>query len=169
MNRSTNIARHLRVKHIPSVAAIQHGIDAYLRDLPTSHHTPANEPKRFDPSRTSNPAVADEWEQRVAAIHAKVRVTHRAKRKTLSSTFDPAPLAAYERREFVLGLAGGVPAYEIIRHPDGGITVWYHPEGTADHYSVYAHADAHRAADAAKVIPSLKREAFDHYSAMGAY
>ena len=135
----------------------------------TQPSTPAHTPTRFDPSRTSNPDVANEWERRVAAIHAKVRITTRAKRKTLQSTFDPAPLASYERREFVLGLTRGVPAYEIVRHPDGGITVWYHPEGTADRYSMYAHADAHRAADAAKVIPSLKREAFAHYSAMGAY
>ena len=170
MNRSTNIARHLRVKHIHSIAAIQHGIDAYLRDLPiTSHHAPAHEPKRFDPARTSNPAVADEWEQRVAAIHAKVRITTRAKRKTLTSAFAPAPLASYERAGFVLGLADGVPAYEVVRHPDGGITVWYHPEGTADPYSTYAHADAHSGFDAAKEIPALKREAFAHYSAMEAY
>ena len=160
----------MNVKHVGNVNAIQHGIDAYLRDLPvTSHRTPTHEPKRFDPARTSNPAVADEWEQRVAAIHAKVRINTRAKRKTLTSAFDPAPLASYERAGFVLGLARGVPAYEIVRHPDGGITVWYHPEGTADRYSVYAHADAHKGFDAAKVIPSLKREAFDHYNAMGAY
>ena len=170
MNRSTNIARHLRVKHIHNVAALQHGIDAYLRDLPiTSHHTPAHEPKRFDPARTSNPDVAAQWEQRVAAIHAKVRITRRTPHKTLSSTFDPAPLAAYERAGFVLGLARGVPAYEVVRHPDGGITVWYHPEGTADRYSVCAHADAHRGFDAAKEIPVLKREAFALYSAWGAY
>lgn len=164
-------ARHFRnVKHVSSIAAIQSHIDAYLKDLPiTSHHTPTNEPKRFDPARTSNPDVAAQWEQRVARINAKVRITARTPRKTLSSTFDPAPLASYERAGFVLGLARGVPAYEIIRHPSGGITVWYHPEGTADQYSVSAHADAHRAADAAKVIPTLKREAFAHYSAMEAY
>ena len=166
MSRNTRPLRN--VKHVSSVAAIQSHIDAYLKALPTSHRTPAHMPKRFDPSRTSNPAVADEWEQRVAAIHAKVRITTRAKRTTLRSTFDPAPLASYERREFVLGLRG-VPAYEIVRHPDGGITVWYHPEGTADRFSVYAHADAHRAADATKVIPTLKREAFAQYSAIGAY
>lgn len=166
MSRNTRPLRN--VKHVGSIAAIQSHIDAYLKDLPTSHHTPAHEPKRFDPSRTSNPDVAAQWEQRVAAIHAKVRVTHRAKRKTLPSTFDPAPLASYERREFVLGLRG-VPAYEIVRHPSGGVTVWYHPEGTADQFSTYAHADAHRAADATKAIPDLKREAFARYSAMEAY
>jgi hypothetical protein len=168
MNRSTNIARHLRVKHIHSVAAIQHGIDAYLKELPTSHRKPLT-PPRFDPSRTSNPAVADAWEQRVAALHAKVRITTRAKRKTLASSFDPAPLASYERAGFVLGLTRGVPTYEIVRHPSGGVTVWYHPEGTADQYSVYAHADAHKGFDADKAIPSLKREAFALYSAWGAY
>ena len=160
----------MNVKHVGNVNAIRHGIDAYLRDLPTtSHHAPAHEPKRFDPARTSNPDVAAQWEQRVAAIHAKVRITRRAKRKALVSTFDPAPLTEYARVGFVLGLVRGVPTYEVVRHPDGGITVWYHPEGTADRYSVYAHADAHRAADAAKAILSLKREAFAHYSAMGAY
>ena len=164
-------ARPLRnVKHVGSIAAIQSHIDAYLKELPiTSHHTPAHEPKRFDPSRTSNPDVAAQWEQRVAAVHAKVRITARTPRKTLSSTFDPAPLASYERAGFVLGLTRGVPAYEIIRHPSGSVTVWYHPEGTADRFSTYAHADAHRAANDAKVIPTLKREAFAHYSAMGAY
>jgi hypothetical protein len=156
------------VKHVGSIAAIQSHIDAYLKELSTSRRTPAHEPKRFDPSRTSNPDVAAQWEQRVAAIHAKVRITSRT-RKTLPSTFDPAPLASYARREFVLGLARGVPAYEIIRHPSGGVTVWYHPEGTADRFSTYAHADAHRAASDAKVIPTLKREAFAHYSAMEAY
>ena len=163
-------ARPLRnVKHVGSIAAIQSHIDAYLKELPiTSHHTPAHEPKRFDPSRTSNPDIAAQWEQRVARINAKVRITRRT-RKALSSTFDPAPLASYERAGFVLGLARGVPAYEIIRHPSGSVTVWYHPEGTADRFSTYAHADAHRAANDAKVIPSLKREAFAHYSAMGAY
>lgn len=160
----------MNAKHVGNVNAIRHGIDTYLRDLPvTSHHTPAHEPKRFDPSRTSNPDVANEWEQRLAALHAKVRITTRAKRKTLSSTFDPAPLASFERAGFVLGLTGGVPTYEIVRHPDGGVTVWYHPESTADRYSVYAHADAHRGFDAAKAIPALKREAFARYSAMGAY
>ena len=160
----------MNVKHVGNVNALQHGIDAYLRDLPiTSHRTPAHEPKRFDPARTSNPDVAAQWEQRVAAIHAKVRITRRTPHKTLSSTFDPAPLASYERAGFVLGLARGVPAYEVVRHPDGGITVWYHPEGTADRYSVYAHADAHRGFDAAKEIPVLKREAFALYNAMGAY
>lgn len=167
MSRNTRPLRN--VKHVSSVASVQSHIDAYLKELPlTNHHTPAD-PKRFDPSRTSNPDVAAQWEQRVARINAKVRITHRAKRKTLSSTFDPAPLASYERAGFVLGLARGVPTYEIVRHPSGGVTVWYHPEGTADQYSVYAHADAHRAADATKVIPTLKREAFAQYSAMGAY
>ena len=167
MSRNTRPLRN--VKHIGSIAAIQSHIDAYLKELPiTSHRAPTPVPKRFDPSRTSNPDVAAQWEQRVAAIHAKVRITTRAKRKTLPSTFDPAPLASYERREFVLGLRG-VPAYEIVRHPSGSVTVWYHPEGTADQHSVYAHADAHRAANDAKVIPSLKREAFAHYSAMEAY
>lgn len=168
MSRNTRPLRN--VKHIGSIAAIQSHIDAYLKDLPvTSHHTPAHEPKRFDPSRTSNPDVAAQWEQRVAAIHAKVRITRRAKRKTLSSTFDPAPLASFERVGFVLGLTRGVPAYEIIRHPSGAVTVWYHPEGTADRFSTCAHADAHQAANDAKVIPTLKREAFAHYSAMEAY
>lgn len=167
MSRNTRPLRN--VKHVSSVAAIQSHIDAYLKELPTSHRSPTPVPKRFDPSRTSNPDVAAQWEQRVAAIHAKVRVTRRTPRKTLSSTFDPAPLASCERREFVLGLTRGVPAYEIVRHPSGGVTVWYHPEGTADQYSVYAHADAHRAANDAKVIPSLKREAFALYSAIEAY
>lgn len=163
----------MNVKHVGNVNTLQHGIDAYLRDLPLTSHRrvparPAHEPKRFDPARTSNPDVAAQWEQRVAAIHAKVRITRRTPHKTLSSTFDPAPLAAYERAGFVLGLARGVPAYEVVRHPDGGITVWYHPEGTADRYSVYAHADAHRGFDAAKEIPVLKREAFALYTE-GAY
>ena len=168
MSRNTRPLRN--VKHIGSIAAIQSHIDAYLKDLPiTSHRAPTPVPKRFDPSRTSNPAVADEWEQRVAAIHAKVRIARRTSRKTLSSTFDPAPLASYDRCGFVLGLTRGVPAYEIIRHPSGAVTVWYHPEGTADRFSAYAHADAHQAANDAKVIPTLKREAFAHYSAMGTY
>ena len=159
----------MNVKHVGNVNAIRHGIDAYLRDLPITSHRKPTTPTRFDPARTSNPAVTDEWEQRVAALHAKVRITTRAKRKALTSKFDPAPLAAFERAGFVLGLARGVPTYEIVRHPDGGITVWYHPEGTADRYSVYAHADAHRGFDAAKAIPALKREAFAHYNAMEAY
>ena len=153
----------MNVKHVGNISALRSHIDAYMRDLPTSHRNP----KRFNPARTSNPAVADEWEQRVAALHAKVRITCRAKGKTLPSKFDPAPIAAHDRVGLMLGLTSGVPTYEITHYPDGGVTVWYHPEGTAGQYSAYAHADAYKGFDADKAIPSLKCEAFANYSAMG--
>ena len=161
----------MNVKHVGNVLAIRHGIDQYLRDLgpTTSHHAGStiSNPPSFNPSRTSNPAVADEWEARVAKLHAKVKIFRKtaSNRKNLSSKFDPAPVAAFDRPAFKLAITCGAPAYEIIRHPDNSVTVWYHPEGQADRHSTYAHADAYSGFNAEMVIPALKREAFEAYEA----
>jgi hypothetical protein len=171
----TNNTRHLRnVKHVGNVEAIRHNIDTFLRDFGknTSHHTGSTitNPPSFNPSRTGNPAVAEEWEARVAKLHAKVKIFRKsAGRKHLSSRFDPAPVASFARARIKLALTYGAPAYEIVHHPDNSITVWYHPEGQADRYSTQAYADAHSATNAARVIPDLKREAFEAYEAVACH
>jgi len=159
----TNTRPLRNVKHVGSIARMQSAIAAHLRDLGTSHHSTT--PQRFSPQRTSNPAVAEEWEARVAALHAKVAIFRKSDSapKRLSSKFDPAPVAAFDRTALSLALVYGTPAYEIVRHPDRSVTVWYHPEGQADQQSTCAHAGG---ANAAKVIPDLKREAFEAYSAI---
>ena len=77
----------MNVKHVGNINALRRGIDAYLRDLPTSHRANHSTINKFSPSRTSNPDVAAQWEARVAQLHANTKIFHKAARKTRK--FDP--------------------------------------------------------------------------------
>lgn len=62
----------MNIKHVGSIASIHREVDEYMRGQVTSHHA-----LKFSPSRTSNPAVALEWEARVQELHAKTQVFHK--------------------------------------------------------------------------------------------
>ena len=74
----------MNIKHVGSIASIHREVDDYLRDLGknTSHHAAST---KFSPQRTSNPAVALEWEARVQELHAKTQVFHKHPKRT----YDP--------------------------------------------------------------------------------
>lgn len=72
----------MNVKHVGSIASIHREVDEYMRGQVTSHRGTIN---KFSPQRTSNPAVALEWEARVQELHAKTQVFHKHPKRT----YDP--------------------------------------------------------------------------------
>lgn len=71
----------MNVKHVGNINALRRGIDEYMQRQVTSHHAAP----KFSPARTSNPAVALEWEARVQELHAKTQVFHKHPKRT----YDP--------------------------------------------------------------------------------
>ena len=88
----------MNIKHVGSIAYIRREIDEYMRGQVTSHRAAI----KFSPQRTSNPAVALEWEARVQELHAKTKVFHKHPKRT----YDPQEKAKLLEMAYYFNLYG---------------------------------------------------------------